>query len=772
MSTTLGRMQVDLEARIAKFESDMGRAARILQRDMVNAARANERAIKQMRMSAERDAAKMRNSISSTAKALGAFFSINMAARFIGDMGRAADAFANVGAKVRLAAGENANLARSFDEVYGVAQRTYNTLDGTASLVQRGAQALRSYGLSNRDAFEESIKLAEIFNKSLVVSGASTEEAAASALQFSQALASGRFQGDEFRSVMENNSVFAKLLADSLGVNVAELRNLSKEGKLTTQSFLELKDHTAELDAQFARMPLTIGRAKTQLDNAFTKFIGEADQANSSSQGVAKSISNLAKTLEDPGLRAGFSSMLSGLAKLTEYSIRAIASVGGLAGAISDAFAKNAQKSYDGLLVREDEVQGRLKLLREGQQHMGVGRMLDTLSMVGIGPGIADLEAELKQLKALEARFRQRPAPEVQTFDLNGQETIHGGAGLADPDKAASAAAKAAAAALREQAAAKRVAAAAAADLQQANDQLTSTFDAQARELGGPMVAAALEYRDTLVAIQKVEDEFRKQGKLDDDAKAKLALARSQADAGYQKQLASIRAIKSPLEQVIEAQKKELAVIGLTGTALEVETLRLNSTAEEWKKYGQTVQANAEAIAAGSKAHEKEMAAMDEFRQNVADTTASILDRSQTIGEAFKSMADSILAQMARIAAQRFTDWLLGPQGSSSGGAGGGGIMPFFMSLLGGGRAAGGPVRSGAFYEVGEGNSPELFRSGHRTYLIPGNAGEVTPMRGGGGDFHQTLVFNVAGRVDSRTRDQSAASQAREARRAMSRNGS
>lgn len=208
-----------------------------------------------------------------------------------------ADGYSNVQAKIRLAAGENANLSASFDRVFGVAQRTYNSLDGTAALVQRGAQALRSFGLEADAAFSRSVELAEVFNKGLVISGASASEAANAALQFSQALASGRFQGDEFRSVMENNSRFAKLLADSLGVNIAQLREMSKEGKLTTQTFLNLLNRTQELDAEFNRMPLTIGRAKAQLDNAFTRFIGEADQARGTSRAIAQAMSALANNL-------------------------------------------------------------------------------------------------------------------------------------------------------------------------------------------------------------------------------------------------------------------------------------------------------------------------------------------------------------------------------------------------------------------------------------------------------------------------------------------
>ena len=40
---------------------------------------------------------------------------------------------------------------------------------------------------------------------------------------------------------------------------------------------------------------------------------------------------------------------------------------------------------------------------------------------------------------------------------------------------------------------------------------------------------------------------------------------------------------------------------------------------------------------------------------------------------------------------------------------------------------------AGRLYEVGERDRPELFSSGGKNYLIPGNNGRVTPMGGEGG---------------------------------------
>lgn len=49
------------------------------------------------------------------------------------------------------------------------------------------------------------------------------------------------------------------------------------------------------------------------------------------------------------------------------------------------------------------------------------------------------------------------------------------------------------------------------------------------------------------------------------------------------------------------------------------------------------------------------------------------------------------------------------------------------------GRAGGGSVAANEVYQVGENNMPEILRSGGRQYLIPGDDGQVIPMKGWGG---------------------------------------
>ena len=73
------------------------------------------------------------------------------------------------------------------------------------------------------------------FNAVAIVSGTSAGAASAAFLQLSQALGSGRLQGDEFRSISEQLPGILQLVADQMKVNVADLKKLGSEGKITAE---------------------------------------------------------------------------------------------------------------------------------------------------------------------------------------------------------------------------------------------------------------------------------------------------------------------------------------------------------------------------------------------------------------------------------------------------------------------------------------------------------------------------------------------------------
>jgi|TARA_B100000085_G_scaffold36485_1_gene29985 tape measure domain-containing protein len=72
------------------------------------------------------------------------------------------------------------------------------------------------------------------FNAVALASGTSAQAASSAFLQLSQALGSGRLQGDEFRSISEQIPGILTLVSQEMGVTVGELKKLGSEGKITS----------------------------------------------------------------------------------------------------------------------------------------------------------------------------------------------------------------------------------------------------------------------------------------------------------------------------------------------------------------------------------------------------------------------------------------------------------------------------------------------------------------------------------------------------------
>lgn len=144
------------------------------------------------------------------------------------------------------------------------------------------ANSVAKLNLLAGDAFksnDEAIAFAEQLNKMFVVSGASSQEASNAMYQLNQAMASGRLQGDEYRSIIENAPMLANAIAESMGVSRAELKELSSEGAITAEVIKNAMANCADdVNRQFNEMPMTFGQAMNLIQNeAAAKFQAVAD---------------------------------------------------------------------------------------------------------------------------------------------------------------------------------------------------------------------------------------------------------------------------------------------------------------------------------------------------------------------------------------------------------------------------------------------------------------------------------------------------------------
>lgn len=148
--------------------------------------------------------------------------------------------------------------------IFQSAQRSRASYTDTANVVAK-------LGILARDAFssnEEAVAFAEQMNKQFKIGGASIEEQTAGMYQLTQAMASGKLQGDEFRSIMENAPMLAQAIATYTGKSMGDLRKMSSEGQITADIIKKsLFSTAADTEARFAQMPKTIGESWTSIKN-------------------------------------------------------------------------------------------------------------------------------------------------------------------------------------------------------------------------------------------------------------------------------------------------------------------------------------------------------------------------------------------------------------------------------------------------------------------------------------------------------------------------
>lgn len=132
-------------------------------------------------------------------------------------------------------------------------------------------------GLLAGNAFgstQEIVAFAEQLNKQMAISGTSTMEGQAAMLQLTQAMASGVLRGEELNSILEQTPMIAQTIANYLGVNVGQMREMASEGAITADIVKNAMFAAAEeTNAKFEEMPMTWGQVWTIFGNYATKAL-------------------------------------------------------------------------------------------------------------------------------------------------------------------------------------------------------------------------------------------------------------------------------------------------------------------------------------------------------------------------------------------------------------------------------------------------------------------------------------------------------------------
>lgn len=165
----------------------------------------------------------------------------------------------------------NSRLGMVTNDVAGLKQKTFAASQQSGADYGQQLDSIAKLKMLTKGLFNdaEAVKFTSTLDKAFKVSGTSAGEASAAMYQLNQAMTSGKLQGDEFRSVMENAPILAQKIAESMGVSMAQLKKLGSEGKITSDVIKNAVLGSADdIEAKYNQMPLTFGKVWQQAQNA------------------------------------------------------------------------------------------------------------------------------------------------------------------------------------------------------------------------------------------------------------------------------------------------------------------------------------------------------------------------------------------------------------------------------------------------------------------------------------------------------------------------
>nr|DAM50473.1 MAG TPA: tail length tape measure protein [Caudoviricetes sp.] len=208
---------------------------------------------------------------------------------------RVADDMSLVNSRLKMATSSAAEYAKQQETLHAIARDTHADIKETINLYAKLAPAIKNIGKGT----EDTNNMVSSFTKALQLGGASAEEAAA-IKQFGQAMGSGALRGDEFNSIAEASPTLLRYMAEGLGVNVGKLRELGSEGKLTAEALSNAFEKVkSRIDSDFAQMPVTVGKAFTDLRTEINLIVGDINEATGATQTISGAITGFANALKE-----------------------------------------------------------------------------------------------------------------------------------------------------------------------------------------------------------------------------------------------------------------------------------------------------------------------------------------------------------------------------------------------------------------------------------------------------------------------------------------
>ena len=326
---------------------------------------------------------------------------------------KAGDAATESLARLNAVVGDLAKARTVFDSLTTQSRATGVAVADSAATFGRFAIAAKDLGVTN----QEIINLVGGVQKFGIVAGASTEETKSATIQLAQALASGVLQGDELKSILESMPQLAQALAKELGTSIGSLRTMGAEGKLTSDVVMPALLRAVQgIDAEFAKMPLSMARAQQQFDVSAQGFLAHIDQAIGLSERLAKVMSGVTGAIDYVRRGLGGATRDERQAQLSTDQVALQAKITGFDATIADREQAGlpSERAYlNGIRRQRAAAVAELEKVRAEQRQINNRIVLEDEAEQEAAAE-ARLAAEIAGLKKRERALEEAQRPELK----------------------------------------------------------------------------------------------------------------------------------------------------------------------------------------------------------------------------------------------------------------------------------------------------------------------------------------------------------------------
>lgn len=206
-----------------------------------------------------------------------------------------ADSYNILAGRVRNLSVDQAQANAVMESLQQIATKTHAPLASVGELYARLATATKDLQIPQ----ENLLRFTESISNALRINGTSAAEASGALLQLSQAMGAGALRGEEFNSVNEQMPAVLNAVAKYLGVTRGELKLMAEQGTLTTSVVMSaVQQMGTTWAAEAAKLPVTLNQALTDIETAWTEYLGQSETVKAASAALAAALESVANNLD------------------------------------------------------------------------------------------------------------------------------------------------------------------------------------------------------------------------------------------------------------------------------------------------------------------------------------------------------------------------------------------------------------------------------------------------------------------------------------------